>query len=134
MFLSPISQLIDQLEGHNWSINSCQKRGQSAPTQGWNTSTKHSFESDDTSHSIRVSLPGHDKSTVDITVKDTTIIVKAESPASEHGSLINNETYTFRLPKDANSSAIDAQITNGILTVTFPRMIDQPLNRKIIVS
>ena len=134
MFLSPLSQLIDQLEGHDWSINRCQKRGHSAPTLGLNTSIKHSFESDETSHSIRVSLPGHDKSTVDITVKDNTIVVKADSPASAHGSLINNETYTFRLPKDANSSEIDAQITNGILTVAFPRMIDQQLNRKIIVS
>jgi HSP20 family protein len=91
---------------------------------------------------IEVAAPGFDKSDFNVTTeKDVlTIAAKKELNKEVDGTLRRKEfSYnefkrTFRLPETLNAEAIEATYTNGILTVTLPKVVEVPSTKKIEIG
>jgi HSP20 family molecular chaperone IbpA len=93
---------------------------------------KYQVSSTDESHTIYVSLPGHDKSSVKLSVEDSKLLIRAEAP--DGSVLIKNESFKFKLPKGCDAKSIDAQMTNGILTVSISKEIEKPESKRIEIA
>ena len=84
---------------------------------------------------VRVELPGVDVEDIDISVHDNTLVIQGEKRTEreetgesyffserEYGAFLRS----FRLPADADASAVDADFKNGVLTVTVPKVGKEP--------
>ena len=80
---------------------------------------------------IAVELPGVEEKDIDLTVDNGMVTVKGEKKTSreekgdtwyfserEYGSF----SRSFRLPADADEEALKADLKDGVLTITVPRM------------
>jgi HSP20 family molecular chaperone IbpA len=94
---------------------------------------KYKVSSSQEAHTIQISLPGHDKESVNLTVDENRLVIKAVAPENS-SDLTKNESFKFRLPKDCNAQEIDAQIKNGILTVTIAKEVEKSKSKKIEIS
>lgn len=86
--------------------------------------------SDDKTYRIAVELPGVDEKDIDITVDDGMVTVKGEKKESreEKGETwyFSERQYgsfsrSFRLPADADAGKINADLKDGVLTLTVAR-------------
>lgn len=78
-----------------------------------------------------VDLPGFDRDEVEVQVTDHTLTIDAEHEESAEET---EETYlhrerrhesmrrSIRLPADVDAEAVTASMTNGVLTVTLPKL------------
>lgn len=90
--------------------------------------------SDDDAYRITLELPGVAEDDIHLGVKDGVLTVKGEksSERSEEGDTwyfterqYGSFSRAFRLPVDADESAIKADLRDGVLTVTLPRKSEQ---------
>ena len=91
---------------------------------------------------ISVEVPGIEKESVDISLKDGLLTIKGER---KQESQSENEKYSWversygsfqrsiRLPEHTQEDAVQAQLENGVLEITLPKM-EQPQPKKITVS
>jgi HSP20 family protein len=84
-------------------------------------------ETDD-AYVVEVDLPGVNRDLVDIQLQDRELVITGEVPESEqkgrrHRRSRRTGRFEFRtyLPGDVNADAVNAQLSNGVLTVTIPK-------------
>lgn len=86
--------------------------------------------SDDRAYRIAIELPGVDEKDIDITVDDGMVTVKGEKKESreEKGETwyfserqFGSFSRSFRLPADADQARIEADLKEGVLTLTVAR-------------
>lgn len=94
-------------------------------------------------YEISLELPGIAEKDVDITLTDDVLTVKGEKRASreEKGAdyFIAERSYgafqrAFRLPADADTGKVSADMKDGVLTITVPRTSTPRGARKISVT
>lgn len=85
----------------------------------------------DDAYRIAVELPGVAEKDIDLTVENGMVTVKGEKKSSreEKGDTwyFSERQYgafsrTFRLPADADENAVSADLKDGVLTVTVPKL------------
>src|ERR1700732_3630135 len=84
-------------------------------------------ETDD-AYVVEVDLPGVNRDQIGIQLQDRELVITGEIPESEqkgrrHRRSRRTGRFEFRtyLPGDVNADAVDAQLSNGVLTVTIPK-------------
>ena len=84
-------------------------------------------ETDD-AYVVEVDLPGVNRDQIDIQLQDRELVITGEIPESEqkgrrHRRSRRTGRFEFRtyLPGDVNADAVNAQLSNGVLTVTIPK-------------
>jgi len=97
-------------------------------------SGRYQLRSTDSDHIIQVSLPGHDRESVKVSVEEGKLLISANLPDEKETSLTKSEIFKFSLPKGCNLESIDAQMLNGILTVTVSKETEKPKSKRIEVS
>ncbi|GHH78764.1 hypothetical protein GCM10018793_30100 [Streptomyces sulfonofaciens] len=74
---------------------------------------------------VRAELPGIPAESVDISIEGNELSISGELSEAEHGKVLNHRTgkfsYRTTLPMDADTDNIDADLTDGILTVRVPK-------------
>ena len=90
---------------------------------------------------VTAELPGMDLEGVSVTVEENLLVIAGEKTAEseEDGREFHRRERTsgrFRraltLPKDIDVEAIEASFTQGVLTVTLPRVKEEEAGRKTI--
>ena len=85
---------------------------------------------DDKGYRIAIELPGVDEKDIDLSLEDGVLTLKGEKRSSreEKGEtwFFSERQYgafqrSFRLPPDADPAKVDADIKDGVLTVTVAR-------------
>ena len=85
---------------------------------------------DETAYTITVELPGVAEKDIHLSVEDGVVMLKGEkrTEREEKGEtwFFSERQYgsfsrSFRLPPDADGDKVDAQIKDGVLTITIPK-------------
>jgi HSP20 family protein len=84
-------------------------------------------ETDD-AYVVEVDLPGVNRDQIDIQVQDRELVITGEIPESEQNGRRHRrsrrtgrfEFHTY-LPGDVNADGVNAQLSDGVLTVTIPK-------------
>src|ERR1700729_370641 len=84
-------------------------------------------ETDD-AYVVEVDLPGANRDQIDIQVQDRELVITGEIPESEQEGRRHRrsrrtgrfEFHTY-LPGDVNADSVNAQLSDGVLTVTIPK-------------
>jgi HSP20 family protein len=84
-------------------------------------------ETDD-AYVVEVDLPGVNRDQIDIQVQDRELVITGEIPESEQKGRRHRrsrrtgrfEFHTY-LPGDVNADGVNAQLSDGVLTVTIPK-------------
>lgn len=97
-------------------------------------SHKYSTESTETDYKIRISLPGHDKESVKLSFESGKLLISARCPEEVKDSLFRSESFKFILPKNCNPDQIDAQMSNGILTVSIAKFVEKKQAKRIEIA
>lgn len=95
---------------------------------------RYETKSTDADYQIRISLPGHDKESVKISIENGKLLIKAESKSAKEDALCKTESFRFSLPKNCNVDEIDAKIQNGILTVIVAKIIEKSLAKRLEIT
>jgi len=84
-------------------------------------------ETEDT-YVVKAELPGVNKDQVNIQLQDRELVITGEIPESEQKGRLHRRSrrtgrFEFRtyLPGDVNADGVNAQLSNGVLTVTIPK-------------
>lgn len=92
-------------------------------------------------YEINVELPGVKAEDVDVSVHDNSLVVSGEKRFEHEESgrtyFFSEREYgsfqrTFRLPPDADGEKIDAEFSDGILTLMVPKLTTSPKSTKKI--
>ncbi len=96
---------------------------------------------------ITMDIPGMDKDNIEVKVENQNLIIsgerKSETQEKDEGGKIYRHERSFGhfmraipLPKDAKTDLVDAQYTNGVLTIKVGREVkaDKPAGQKIQVK
>jgi HSP20 family protein len=93
---------------------------------------------------IRLEIPGMDEKSVDVSVQDDILTIRAEKTAEKEEKGVNRYfserrygmcARSFRLPADVNHEGVAASMKNGLLTITLPKMEpSQPSRRRIEIA
>ena len=83
----------------------------------------------DNAYMVKLDAPGVHKDQMDIQLQDRELVVTGEIPESEEGEgrahrrSRRTGRFEFRtyLPGDVNADAVNAQLSEGVLTVTIPK-------------
>lgn len=97
-------------------------------------SSRYQVKSTESDHVIQISLPGHDRESVKVSIEEGKLLIAAELPESAETQLAKSESFRFTLPKGCNTEKIDAQIANGILTVTVSKQLEKPKSKRIEIA
>ena len=100
---------------------------------------------DDGAYVITMELPGVAEKDVDVTVADGVVTVRGEKRTEEDRKgdtwYFSERQYgafrrSFRLPQDVAQDAVKAKMTDGVLTLTVPRVdpTPEPGARKIAIE
>jgi HSP20 family molecular chaperone IbpA len=95
---------------------------------------RYSVESDESSFELQISLPGHDNSSVKVSIEDGRLAISTQVDPKKSTRLAQSESFRFKLPKDCNLNEVDAQMANGILTVQISKEVKQQNSRKIEIT
>ncbi|HEX4431379.1 MAG TPA: Hsp20/alpha crystallin family protein [Frankiaceae bacterium] len=84
-------------------------------------------ETDD-DYVVEVDLPGVNRDQIDIQLQDRELVITGEIPESEQKGRLHRRSrrtgrFEFRtyLPGDVNADGVNAQLTDGVLTLTIPK-------------
>jgi HSP20 family molecular chaperone IbpA len=97
-------------------------------------SRKYSTESTDREYKIKVSLPGHDKESVKVSVEGGKLSICAKAENESANPLCKSESFRFVLPKNCKPDEIDAQLVNGILTVSIAKILEKRQDKRVEIS
>ncbi|MBI3676612.1 MAG: Hsp20/alpha crystallin family protein [Proteobacteria bacterium] len=98
---------------------------------------------DDKAYMISVELPGVEEKNVDVSVTDSTLLIKGEkqqtSEDKSKNRYIAERSYgmfqrSFALPEYADASKVTAKYVKGVLMITIPKSADAINPRKIDVK
>jgi HSP20 family protein len=94
---------------------------------------------DDNNLYVEADLPGVDQKDLEIAVDSGVMTIKAERSAADgraylyNGRLFGSAERVVNLPADVDSGQVDAQLKNGILLITLPK-VPEAKPRKIAVK
>ncbi len=100
-----------------------------AKVADWLTPASEASAGEDT-YTITIELPGVEEKDIELTVNDDMVTVKGEKRTSreEKGDtwFFSERQYgafarSFRLPADADTDRIEADLKDGVLTITVPK-------------
>jgi len=101
-------------------------------------------KADKDAYHIQMELPGVEEKDIDLSIHDGVVTVKGEKSAAreEKGDtwFFSERQYgsfsrTFRLPADADGEKVDAELKDGVLTITVPKSEPQaPEARKVSIK
>ncbi|WP_223427779.1 Hsp20/alpha crystallin family protein [Tateyamaria pelophila] len=86
---------------------------------------------DDNAYRIAVELPGVAEEDIHLSVEDGVVMLKGEKRTEREDSgetwFFSERQYgsfsrSFRLPPDAEGEKVDAQLKDGVLNITIPKM------------
>ena len=86
---------------------------------------------EDDAFEVTVDVPGFDREEIDVRVADDTLTITAEherESEADEGAFIHRErahrtlTRSVDLPADIDETAVEARLTNGVLTITLPKV------------
>ena len=96
--------------------------------------------SDDLLYTVQILAPGYSKSDFDISIEDNTFTIKTEGSDYQHTGKVQYQEFklagfnrSFNLPKGINKNGVNAEYTNGILSVYLPYNTESK-TRKVEVS
>jgi HSP20 family protein len=98
---------------------------QAAEAMPWVPSTD--ISETDEAYVLEVEVPGVNKDQIDVQVRDREVLVAGEITESEHGRRRRKARRTGRfefratLPGEVAAEKVNAQLTDGVLTVTVPK-------------
>jgi HSP20 family protein len=82
-------------------------------------------EEADDAYLVRAELPGMKREDVDVELRGSELLVTGEVKEEAEGKTLRRRhgrfAYRTSLPSDADAEKIDAQLTDGILTVRVPK-------------
>ncbi len=96
------------------------------------------ISSDEKSVIIRTAVPGVKEEDINIEVKDNVLNISAETRFEQEDKQENwhrrelrygRFSRSVRLPEDVKSGEADAQLENGMLTITIPRQAPSPAQK-----
>lgn len=133
--------MVEKTQTGGWFPNFYEPfRNISSRVADWFAPASEAGSTDD-AYRIKVELPGVAADDVDISVHDGVLTLKGEKTSSreeegetwyfserEYGSF----TRSFRLPADADAEAVDADLKDGVLTVTVAKFHELPAAQKKI--
>ncbi|MFA7156770.1 MAG: Hsp20 family protein [Bacilli bacterium] len=73
----------------------------------------------DESYTINISLPGHNKDTVDVEYEDMTLTIIAKYDGDNQ--LITNKSMSFKLDELCDFQKIKSSMKDGILVIDIPK-------------
>ncbi|MEW2418484.1 Hsp20/alpha crystallin family protein [Streptomyces sp. NPDC046866] len=77
------------------------------------------------SYTVKLELPGYPADSIDIEVEGEELIVSGELSEEHHGKVLSNRRAAFMyrtsLPTGADPERCDADLTDGVLTLTIPK-------------
>lgn len=79
----------------------------------------YSVKAEGENRSLDISLLGHTKETVDVTIDSGVIKIKAKA-TSEMSDLTKSHDFRFKIPDDCDPEKITAKLEGGILRITLP--------------
>ncbi len=97
-------------------------------------------------YTVAVELPGVKADDIDVSLHDNVLTIKGEKRSereekdAEKNTYFSERTYgafqrSFRLPADVKADDIDAHFTDGVLTVSIPKVQEEVVKpRKINVN
>ncbi|GAA0641624.1 Hsp20/alpha crystallin family protein [Streptomyces thermocarboxydovorans] len=119
--LMEFDQLLNEMSGLLESTV-----GGTAPARAW-TPMADVTESDDAFH-VEIELPGVKSEDVDVEASSQELVVSGEIKEKERKGVLRRSTrrsgafeYRWRLPVEADTEKITAQMTDGVLTITVPK-------------
>jgi HSP20 family protein len=92
-------------------------------------------------YEITMELPGVAEKNIDVSLHDGVLTVKGEKNSERkeegEGYFFSEREYgrfqrTFRLPADAKGDGVGADFSNGVLTITVPKMAEEKQEAKKI--
>ena len=92
-------------------------------------------------YEITMELPGVAEKDIDVSLHDGVLTVKGEKTSERkeegEGYFFSEREYgrfrrTFRLPADAKGDGVGADFSNGVLTITVPKMAEEKQEAKKI--
>ena len=99
---------------------------------------------DEDAYRITLELPGVEEGDIDLTLEDSTLTVTGEKTAEreEKGDtwFFSERQYgsfrrSFRMPGDADLEQVEADLKDGVLTITVPRRVEpEKAARKVAVK
>lgn len=111
---------------------------ENGPTQSWTPAVE--VEEKEDSIVFTFEVPGINQEDISINVENGLLTFSGEKRgAREEGSSVTSERWygrfsrSFRLPNSADTQNIDAQLKNGILTVSVPKR-EEARSRKVKVK
>lgn len=85
-------------------------------------------EETDSAYRFEVELPGVKRDDITVEVRDHELVITGEIKEKERTGILRHQTrrtgsfaYQSTLPRGADTDKIDAQLTDGVLTVTVPK-------------
>jgi HSP20 family protein len=97
----------------------------------------------DKTYNISAEMPGVKDSDVEISVSGDTLLIKGKKEQSreekDKSHYLSERSYgafqrMFSLPRDTDSSKIEARFQNGVLTVSIPKTASKQETRKVEVK
>ena len=98
----------------------------------------------DNSYHISIELPGVEEKDITLSAENGVVSLKGEKKTEreEKGETwyFSERQYgsfsrSFRLPPDADEDKVKADLKNGVLTITVPKMRDEPkVNRRVKIN
>ncbi len=119
--LTEFDQLLNEMSGLIESTV-----GGTAPAVAW-TPLADVTESDDAFH-VEIELPGVKSKDIDVEASGQELVVTGEIKERERKGVLRRSTrrtgafeYRLRLPGEVDTDKINAQMSDGVLTITVPK-------------
>mmetsp|Transcript_30467 Transcript_30467/g.46654 ORF Transcript_30467/g.46654 Transcript_30467/m.46654 type:complete len:203 (+) Transcript_30467:80-688(+) len=98
-------------------------------------SPKYEITSDEDRFRVTMDVPGVKPDDVDISVEENTLTLRAERKLESETSVFNSKFYkSFTIDPATDVSKINANLANGVLSVTVPKVKLEKIVTKIPVS
>lgn len=89
-------------------------------------------------YTVKLELPGYPKENIDIEVEGDELVISGELSEEHHGKVLTRRKGSFMyrttVPAGADSEHCQADLDNGVLTVTVPKTAQLQRRRKIEIG
>lgn len=104
-----------------------------------NQNIKTNVNETNESYLLEMVVAGFSENEIDIKVDNEILTISTNHDSSinegERTEFYKNAfTKSYRIPKDVNSDAISAKMTNGILGITLPKSVIKPSSKSIKID